>query len=410
MFRSVDRPDGRMGIITPTGLATDATTAASSPTRVETERLAAFYDFENEAKIFAASIIAVSLRGVLPDRWRAGRRGAARPSSPATSPTCRLAGSHLAAGRDPAAQPEHRHPADVPQPRDAEITLGIYRRHPVLIHEVPDATRGACAFATLFHMANDSGSSETAETSSRAERTSTAGPGVRARALAAALRGEAAVALRPPVLDLRGCHTGPAQRRNTPAAHRRPARRSRRSSRWPATGSTEAEVDERHRATAGTATGSSAGATSRVRATRAPSSPSVLPRSAVGHVVPVGTSGHSDASLVLAGRLVVLRLRLRGPPEAQWHAHDVRRRQAARRARRRRPSTSRSRASATPFADWSGRECSSSPTLVADRGVRDRRALAARRTLTRPAVPLDPGAPRAVCAPSSTRRCSTSTG
>ncbi len=42
-----------MGIITPTGLATDATTSAFFADTVSHQRLAAFYDFENEAKIFA---------------------------------------------------------------------------------------------------------------------------------------------------------------------------------------------------------------------------------------------------------------------------------------------------------------------------------------------------------------------
>ncbi len=41
------------GIITPTGLATDATTAPFFADTLATRRLAAFYDFDNEAKIFA---------------------------------------------------------------------------------------------------------------------------------------------------------------------------------------------------------------------------------------------------------------------------------------------------------------------------------------------------------------------
>ncbi|MEP7161077.1 MAG: N-6 DNA methylase, partial [Dermatophilaceae bacterium] len=52
LFRSSVRFDGRMGVITPTGLATDATTSAFFADTVKHKRLAAFYDFENEAKIF----------------------------------------------------------------------------------------------------------------------------------------------------------------------------------------------------------------------------------------------------------------------------------------------------------------------------------------------------------------------
>lgn len=46
-------PSGRSGMVTPTGLATDATTAAFFGDTLKSQRLAAFYDFENEGKIFA---------------------------------------------------------------------------------------------------------------------------------------------------------------------------------------------------------------------------------------------------------------------------------------------------------------------------------------------------------------------
>ena len=43
--------------------------------------------------------------------------------------------------------------------RDAEIALACYRRHPVLIRDgVPDGNPWGLNFGTLFHMANDSGS------------------------------------------------------------------------------------------------------------------------------------------------------------------------------------------------------------------------------------------------------------
>ena len=41
---------------------------------------------------------------------------------------------------------------------DADITLGIYRRHPVLIRDGhPDGNRWGLAFARLFDLTNDSG-------------------------------------------------------------------------------------------------------------------------------------------------------------------------------------------------------------------------------------------------------------
>ena len=51
-FRGTLARTGRSGIITPTGLATDATTAAFFSDTVSAGRLAAFYDFENSAPLF----------------------------------------------------------------------------------------------------------------------------------------------------------------------------------------------------------------------------------------------------------------------------------------------------------------------------------------------------------------------
>ena len=47
--------------------------------------------------------------------------------------------------------------ADIPTRADAEITLGVYRRHPVLIREAGGQNPWGLSFGTLFHMANDSG-------------------------------------------------------------------------------------------------------------------------------------------------------------------------------------------------------------------------------------------------------------
>ncbi|GAB7190244.1 N-6 DNA methylase [Kineococcus sp. NUM-3379] len=156
-FRTVIAPSGRMGIVTPTGLATDATTAAFFADTVRGGRLAAFYDFENEAKIFAGvhnqfRFAVTSMTG--------GER----------VPDVRFAFYT-------------RYLADVPHRRyllapdevlllnpntgtlplfrsrvDAEITLGVYRRHPVLWAD--DGTRGnlwELRFQRMLDMANDSG-------------------------------------------------------------------------------------------------------------------------------------------------------------------------------------------------------------------------------------------------------------
>jgi hypothetical protein len=52
LFLSLTRPNGRAGIITPTGIATDATTAPFFGYLVEQARLAGLADFENRAGLF----------------------------------------------------------------------------------------------------------------------------------------------------------------------------------------------------------------------------------------------------------------------------------------------------------------------------------------------------------------------
>jgi len=156
LFHSSIEHAGRMGIITPTGLATDATTADFFAEALRTRQLVAFYDFENEAKVFAG----------IDHRVR-------------FAVTC-MSGGEIA----PAAQLAFviRHVTDVPSRsfdltaeeilllnpntgtlplfrsrRDAEIAIGIYRRHPILMKDGdPAGNPWGLSFGTMFHMANDS--------------------------------------------------------------------------------------------------------------------------------------------------------------------------------------------------------------------------------------------------------------
>lgn len=165
LFRSSIAHDGRMGIITPTGLATDATTAAFFADSVATKRLVAFYDFVTGPQIWS---------GIGHNRFRFA---VTSMTGGQPSPTTSLAF-------------DRRHPADLKHPdavfaltsdeillinpntgtlpifasrRDAEITLGVYRRHPVLVNDATGANPWGLHFGTLFHMANDSGLFRTAD-------------------------------------------------------------------------------------------------------------------------------------------------------------------------------------------------------------------------------------------------------
>lgn len=155
LFRSSLAYDGRMGITTPTGLATDATTAAFFADTVRHERLATFYDFDNESKIFPgvhhAYRFAVSvLTGGRPvDESRLAFL--IRHVADATTSRFPLAPHEiLMLNPNTGTLPMFR------SRKDAEITLKIYRRFPVLINEATGENPWGLRFATMFHMANDS--------------------------------------------------------------------------------------------------------------------------------------------------------------------------------------------------------------------------------------------------------------
>lgn len=163
LFRSSIARDGRMGIITPTGLATDATTSAFFADTVAAKRLAAFYDFENEAKIFPGvhnqfRFAATSITGGRPARkvrlafyTRYVRDAAARRFQLDSEEVLLL---NPNTGTLPIFRTR----------RDAEITLGIYRRHPVLVNDATGANPWQLFFRQgLFNMASDSGLFRTAD-------------------------------------------------------------------------------------------------------------------------------------------------------------------------------------------------------------------------------------------------------
>ena len=93
-FRTITGPTGTAGIISPTGLATDKTTAPFFADTLGSNRLIAFYDFENEAKIFPgvhhAFRFAVTAIAAGPDQ----PHGHGSLFSAATWPTSRTADSN----------------------------------------------------------------------------------------------------------------------------------------------------------------------------------------------------------------------------------------------------------------------------------------------------------------------------
>ncbi|PXY27887.1 Eco57I restriction-modification methylase domain-containing protein [Prauserella muralis] len=155
-------PRGRSGVIVPTGIATDARTQYFFKDLVERGSLAALYDFENAAPLFPGvhrsfKFCLLSLAG------RAAREPAARFAFFVHDPV-----ELDEADKTFSLTPEEiklLNPNTGTCPvfrsrRDAEITLGIYRRVPVLIKEPDERGQGGSnlwgvSFLRMFDMSHD---------------------------------------------------------------------------------------------------------------------------------------------------------------------------------------------------------------------------------------------------------------
>ncbi|HUZ26548.1 MAG TPA: N-6 DNA methylase [Streptosporangiaceae bacterium] len=151
-------PRGRSGLVLPTGIATDATTAPFFGALVRTSRLVSFLEFENEAFLLNRDVDHRVRFCLLTVCGRA----------------VRVAEASFAFGtryiRDLAARRFAMPPEEIllvnpntgttpvfRSRRDAEITIGIYRRVPVLWRDDPQDNPWGMSFMAMFHMANDSG-------------------------------------------------------------------------------------------------------------------------------------------------------------------------------------------------------------------------------------------------------------
>ncbi len=147
---------GRLGIIVPTGIATDSTTQKYFRSLVEQKSLVALYDFENEDKVFPSvhhsyrfSLLALTGQG-----------------SPQVSLAFRIRQAAQIAERAYTITPEEilllnpntgTCPVFVSR-RDAKITIDIYRTVPVLWRS-GDSTGNPwdLSFMAMLHMSSDSG-------------------------------------------------------------------------------------------------------------------------------------------------------------------------------------------------------------------------------------------------------------
>ncbi|CCJ05602.1 Eco57I restriction-modification methylase domain-containing protein [Methylocystis sp. SC2] len=157
LFSQLGGEIGRAGVIVPTGVATDATTAPFFANLVSEKRLAGLVDFENRERIFPGVYFRVKFCLLTLGH----RENAARFAFFLTDPA-QLAEPERSFTLSPeqiAAINPNTRTAPVFRSRwDAELTAKIYRNVPVLIDEGAGEMGNpwSVGFMTMFHMSNDS--------------------------------------------------------------------------------------------------------------------------------------------------------------------------------------------------------------------------------------------------------------
>ena len=148
---------GYGGLVLPTGIATDVTTAPFFSELVARKKLVSIYDFENEEKVFPAvtnkfrfCLLAMSGRRIIIDKIRLAFR--ARQVRHIDSRRFTLSPQDISI-----INPNTMTCPIFDTPRDAQIVLGIYRRISVLWREQPEENPWRLSFMQgIFNMATDS--------------------------------------------------------------------------------------------------------------------------------------------------------------------------------------------------------------------------------------------------------------
>ncbi|MBW8270914.1 Eco57I restriction-modification methylase domain-containing protein [Caldovatus aquaticus] len=157
LFARLAAPQGRAGMIVPTGIATDATTAPFFAHLVADRRLVRLVDFENRAGLFPAvdSRMKFSLLTL-------GRDAPAAEFAFFLTDVAQLADAErrftLSPEQIARLNPNTRTAPVFRSRADADLTAKIYARVPVLVEDAkgPAGNPWGVSFARLFDMANDS--------------------------------------------------------------------------------------------------------------------------------------------------------------------------------------------------------------------------------------------------------------
>ncbi|QYX76962.1 Eco57I restriction-modification methylase domain-containing protein [Streptomyces akebiae] len=162
VFTETDRmltgPRGRTGVIVPTGIATDATTQFFFKDLVERGSLASLFEFGNEEKLFAA--VKDYVRFVLLTMRSQGAPDAPISMVAKVRQVAQIADrAYTLTSRDILRVNPNTGTCPIfSSRRDADITLGIYRRVPVLINETNEVGGNPwdISFTRMLDMSNDS--------------------------------------------------------------------------------------------------------------------------------------------------------------------------------------------------------------------------------------------------------------
>jgi hypothetical protein len=170
LFSRLVGPRGRAGVIVPTAIATDSTTASFFAAQVEERRLVSLHDFQTGRGFFDRIGHARFKFSLL--TMTAAELGPAEISFSFFSRTAEDFADerrhfHLSPTEIAAVNPNTKTVPVFRTRADAELTAKIFARSPVLIEEHPleaggDINPWGTTFQTMFHMSNDSGFFRTA--------------------------------------------------------------------------------------------------------------------------------------------------------------------------------------------------------------------------------------------------------
>ncbi len=163
-FSRLSGVGGRAGVIVPTGIATDATTAPFFAHLIESKRLASLFDFENRAGIFPAvdSRMKFSLMTLARDCPVADFAFFLTSTDQLAEPERRFT---LSPAQIAAINPNTKTAPVFRARADAELTAAVYARVPVLIDEAKGTVGNPWGMEFrqgLFNMTSDSGLFRTA--------------------------------------------------------------------------------------------------------------------------------------------------------------------------------------------------------------------------------------------------------